>query len=882
MKRILTPFLFFFLLSFINPSLFSQSVGINNPQPDPSAILDILSTNKGILIPRITISQRDAIPNPAQGLLVYITNDTSFHFFTGNRWLSLQSPTGGGPGGPTYVAGTGININGGQISNVGDLDPNDDVLIGSPAGGDLGVSFPNPQVTGIQGRPVENADPTEGQVLKWDGTQWSPSNDNAGDASYEAGEGIEITDTEIRNIGDTDPTNDIEIGTTAGGDLGNVFPDPQVIGIQGRPIEDADPTEGQVLKWDGTQWSPANDNAGDASYSAGEGIELTGTTITNIAPDIPISLLGEGSTSISGTYPNFIISSTDSVNDADSDPNNEMQTLILEEDTLGLSGGNRIALPRSSLWKEKGEHIYYDEGKVGISVDTPLTDFHIGDGSDVLVGDSLSGSGFKMIYFGNKGAFRVGYLNNPFGGYNYDNFWDYDSVGFYSFAAGQNSRAKGFGSFAFGSFGWADGSGSVAFFGNARGNNSFTFGGSSKGRGSITFEGTAEEEGGIAMYGYTGGRYGVSIGGGTTGLGASSSREDYAIAIGWNSDARGQASIALGPSDAYGYNSFSTGWVTEARGNYSSTFGYQTNSYPYASMALGRFNVISGDSAAWRAGDPIFIIGDGSSNDNRSNSFMIQKNGQTAIGYNDPISMLQVSTALGSINNGGALDPTHAAVLIGTETSGIAFDANQVESIGDELYLNFNSTENVRLGEGGGSLGIGINPTTRLDIKQQTDTGEGGMRLRSAASNNNFWDQYYDGNTENLTFAFNGNNRASIDAATGAYAQLSDRRVKKNIQPLPQTLEKLMQLQPVSYHYRDQPEDSGKSLGFIAQEVEALFPQLVHQQGEYKALYYSEFSVVAIQALQEQQAHLKLLQEQIEILKNQVEELKAASPNSSK
>jgi hypothetical protein len=336
------------------------------------------------------------------------------------------------------------------------------------------------------------------------------------------------------------------------------------------------------------------------------------------------------------------------------------------------------------------------------------------------------------MYYGAKGAFRVGFLTNPFGGYNYDKFWDYDSVGYYSFAAGQNSRAKGFGSFAFGSFGWADGSGSVAFFGNARGNGSFTFGGSSRGRGSITFEGTAEEEGGIAMYGYTGGRYGVSIGGGTTGLGASSSREDYAVAIGWNSDARGQASVALGPSDAYGYNSFSTGWVTEARGNYSSTFGYRTNSYPYASMALGRYNVITGDSAAWVGSDPIFMIGDGTSTANRSNSFMIQKNGQTAIGYNSPVGMLNVSTALGSLNNSG-LDATNSAILIGTAAAGLAFDANQIEVIGTGLHLNFNSPEDLYLVNGGGSVAIGNSaPATKLDVEgtgwqfRLNNTGAGG------------------------------------------------------------------------------------------------------------------------------------------------------------
>ncbi|MEM6348083.1 MAG: hypothetical protein AAF927_29605, partial [Bacteroidota bacterium] len=339
------------------------------------------------------------------------------------------------------------------------------------------------------------------------------------------------------------------------------------------------------------------------------------------------------------------------------------------------------------VWSQNGTSAFYNNGRVGVGVNTPGTTMHLADTSNFLIGDSLSGSGFKMIYYGAKGAFRAGFLNNPFGGYNYNKFWDYDSVGYYSFAAGRNSRAKGFDAFAFGSFGWADGTGSVAFFGNAAGNNSFTFGGSSKGRGSITFEGVADEEGGIAMYGYTGGRYGVSIGGGTTGLGASSSREDYAIAIGWNSDARGQASIALGPSDAYGYNAFSTGWVTEARGNYSSTFGYQTNSYPYASMALGRFNVVAGDSASWVATDPIFMIGDGTSNNNRSNSFVIQKNGQTSVGYNAPTGMLQVSSALGSLNNGGTLAPDNATLLLGTAANGLAFDANQIEVIGADLNI---------------------------------------------------------------------------------------------------------------------------------------------------------------------------------------------------
>lgn len=550
----------------------------------------------------------------------------------------------------------------------------------------------------------------------------------------------------------------------------------------------------------------------------------------------------------------------------------------------------------SSVWSQNGSDAYYTAGRVGIGTDNPATTLHLRNTPNVLWGDSLSGSGFKLIWYGAKGAMRFGYLNNPFGGYNYDRFWDYDSVGYYSFAAGQNARAKGFGSFAFGSFGWADGSGSVAFFGNARGNNSYTFGGSSKGRGSFTVEGTAEEEGGIAMYGYTGGRYGVSIGGGTTGLGASSAREDYAIAIGWNSDARGQASIALGPSDAYGYNSFSTGWVTEARGNYSSTFGYYTNSYPYASMALGRYNVITGDSARWVGTDPIFMIGDGTGSASRSNSFMIQKNGQTAIGYNAPTGMLQVSSALGSLNSGG-LDLTHATLLLGTTTTGMAFDANQIETVGSALYLNFNSALDVYLAYGGGDVGIGTNaPSDKLQV--DAAVGQDALRVRVGGTtrfrvhdnggvsigvnlNPPAAGLLVSGNvipqTDNTaSLGQNGNRWTAVWSANGVI-QTSDLRFKQDIEAYQDGLAKVLQLQPVSYNWKDDPTHQRK-VGLIAQEVKDIIPEVVatpQKEEDALGINYAEIVPVLIQAIQEQQQTIEQSQSEIQLLRQEVEALKA-------
>jgi trimeric autotransporter adhesin len=64
-----------------------QGVAINETgaAPDPSAMLEVTSTEKGILIPRITQAQRDAISNPATGLLIYQTDETpGFYYNTGS------------------------------------------------------------------------------------------------------------------------------------------------------------------------------------------------------------------------------------------------------------------------------------------------------------------------------------------------------------------------------------------------------------------------------------------------------------------------------------------------------------------------------------------------------------------------------------------------------------------------------------------------------------------------------------------------------------------------------------------------------------------------------------------------------------------------------
>ena len=67
------------------------SVGINNANPDASAVLDIVSTQKGLLIPRVTTNQRTSIASPANGLLVYDTNTNSFWHYKSSLWIEVIS-----------------------------------------------------------------------------------------------------------------------------------------------------------------------------------------------------------------------------------------------------------------------------------------------------------------------------------------------------------------------------------------------------------------------------------------------------------------------------------------------------------------------------------------------------------------------------------------------------------------------------------------------------------------------------------------------------------------------------------------------------------------------------------------------------------------------
>ena len=66
------------------------AAGIGTTTPGSSSLLEIKSTTKGLLIPRMTLTQRNAIATPATGLLIYQTNSTpGFYYYSGTAWAAV-------------------------------------------------------------------------------------------------------------------------------------------------------------------------------------------------------------------------------------------------------------------------------------------------------------------------------------------------------------------------------------------------------------------------------------------------------------------------------------------------------------------------------------------------------------------------------------------------------------------------------------------------------------------------------------------------------------------------------------------------------------------------------------------------------------------------
>ena len=104
----------------LNYPLWAQGIGVNDDgsDPDASAMLEVKSTNKGMLVPRMTAAQRGAIASPADGLMVYQTDGVvGFYYYSGigATWRSFATTASNG----LAINGTSGDVELGGALNLG-------------------------------------------------------------------------------------------------------------------------------------------------------------------------------------------------------------------------------------------------------------------------------------------------------------------------------------------------------------------------------------------------------------------------------------------------------------------------------------------------------------------------------------------------------------------------------------------------------------------------------------------------------------------------------------------------------------------------------------------------------------------------------------------
>jgi hypothetical protein len=106
---------------------------------------------------------------------------------------------------------------------------------------------------------------------------------------------------------------------------------------------------------------------------------------------------------------------------------------------------------------------------------------------------------------------------------------------------------------------------------------------------------------------------------------------------------------------------------------------------------------------------------------------------------------------------------------------------------------------------------------------------------------------------------------------------LSDEKLKYDIYPLDESLDKIQKLRPVEYRWK---RNSAKDIGFIAQNIETVFPNLVSKTKRgLLAVKYPNFVAVAISGIQEQQKQIHGLESTVESLREENKALRKEMTN---
>ena len=304
------------------------------------------------------------------------------------------------------------------------------------------------------------------------------------------------------------------------------------------------------------------------------------------------------------------------------------------------------------------------------------------------------------------------------------------------------------------------------------------------------------------------GEYSFATGEGTMAYGmASFAAGSFSKAIGESSIAIGKYAVAaINTAISLGTNTYAGGLYSTALGKDSRAIGWastvlglENTSLAFASVVMGRYNdsIVGSNTTGWVLNDPLFIIGNGSSDVARSNALMVLKNGKTAIGDIIPESQLHLAN--------GPNDWTRHIRLQGADGYGV------VQYDGDMKFRNFT--------DGDAFIFRNHNNTSTATL---TSTGA-------------------------LTIA-------------GTLTQNSDARLKKNITSIVNPMPTLLQLNGYHYHWKDDWRENDMQIGLLAQEVEKVMPELVTEDDNgIKSVNYIGLLPYLLEAIKELKAEVDAL-----------------------
>ena len=181
---------------------------------------------------------------------------------------------------------------------------------------------------------------------------------------------------------------------------------------------------------------------------------------------------------------------------------------------------------------------------------------------------------------------------------------------------------------------------------------------------------------------------------------------------------------------------------------------------------------------------------------------------------------------------------------------------------GSDVRFGTSTTERMRI-LSNGAIGMGFTSQISGATLSVYSSADGGVVIGSSGGTNAFRKIYHDPSSGILYFTSTGN--APYLSNAGGWTNASDIAIKKDIEDIDYGLETVKSLQPRKYKMKDTDE---KQIGFVAQEIEKIVPEVVSGEDGKKGVSYGQITPILIKAIQEQQTIIESLKARITALES--------------